>query len=149
MLITVLSVYSNSDLPWVTISVLGGFTVALFMHARQTETTSRLDFLWKLQAHGQSLVIFVTLHILLYRKEQSVRLVSQTFNLFMVMKLILGRYDRKFGLSLSCTYIFDRVNFFFLSLWALFICSTWIFRQLSHGFRHQSNILRFVVQIVR
>ena len=38
---------------YVTVAVLVGFTVALFIHSQQTETTSRLDFLWKLQAHGK------------------------------------------------------------------------------------------------
>ncbi|XP_050693958.1 adenylate cyclase type 5-like isoform X4 [Eriocheir sinensis] len=38
---------------YVTIAVLLGFTVAFVIHARQTEATSRLDFLWKLQAHGE------------------------------------------------------------------------------------------------
>ncbi|CAL4115515.1 unnamed protein product, partial [Meganyctiphanes norvegica] len=38
---------------YVTVAVLVGFTVALFIHSQQTETTSRLDFLWKLQAHEE------------------------------------------------------------------------------------------------
>ncbi|KAK3861755.1 hypothetical protein Pcinc_032316 [Petrolisthes cinctipes] len=38
---------------YVTAAVLVGFTVALVIHGRQTETTSRLDFLWKLQAHEE------------------------------------------------------------------------------------------------
>ncbi|XP_069187438.1 adenylate cyclase type 6 isoform X2 [Procambarus clarkii] len=38
---------------YVTVAVLVGFTIAFVIHARQTEATSRLDFLWKLQAHGE------------------------------------------------------------------------------------------------
>ncbi|KAF2368726.1 Adenylyl cyclase class-3/4/guanylyl cyclase [Trinorchestia longiramus] len=45
--------FSDDGLPWFSVSVLVGFTVTLFMHARQTETACRLDFLWKLQAHGE------------------------------------------------------------------------------------------------
>ncbi|XP_047740050.1 adenylate cyclase type 5 [Hyalella azteca] len=44
---------SDAVLPWVTVAVLLSFTATLFMHARQTETASRLDFIWKLQAHGE------------------------------------------------------------------------------------------------
>ncbi|XP_076034454.1 adenylate cyclase type 6-like isoform X2 [Oratosquilla oratoria] len=38
---------------YVTVAVLVGFTVAFFMHGQQTEATSRLDFLWKLEAHEE------------------------------------------------------------------------------------------------
>ncbi|KAK8734390.1 hypothetical protein OTU49_006162, partial [Cherax quadricarinatus] len=38
---------------YVTVAVLVGFTIAFVIHARQTEATSRLDFLWKLQAHEE------------------------------------------------------------------------------------------------
>ncbi|KAK7079704.1 Adenylate cyclase type 5, partial [Halocaridina rubra] len=38
---------------YVTVAVLIGFTVAFFIHAQQSEATSRLDFLWKLQAHEE------------------------------------------------------------------------------------------------
>ncbi|ROT63899.1 Adenylate cyclase type 5 [Penaeus vannamei] len=38
---------------YVTVAVLIGFTIAFFIHAQQTEATSRLDFLWKLQAHEE------------------------------------------------------------------------------------------------
>lgn len=38
---------------YVTVAVLVGFTIAFIIHARQTEATSRLDFLWKLQAHEE------------------------------------------------------------------------------------------------
>ncbi|XP_064118497.1 adenylate cyclase type 6-like isoform X1 [Macrobrachium nipponense] len=38
---------------YVTVAVLIGFTVAFFIHAQQNEATSRLDFIWKLQAHEE------------------------------------------------------------------------------------------------
>ncbi|KAG0726896.1 Adenylate cyclase type 6 [Chionoecetes opilio] len=38
---------------YVTVAVLMGFTLVFVIHARQTEATSRLDFLWKLQAHSE------------------------------------------------------------------------------------------------
>lgn len=34
--------------------VMMGLIVALILQAQQTEVTSRLDFLWKLQATGES-----------------------------------------------------------------------------------------------
>ncbi|XP_064647908.1 adenylate cyclase type 5-like [Lineus longissimus] len=41
---------STLPLKWITIVVVVLFTVALFIHAQQVESTERLDFLWKLQA---------------------------------------------------------------------------------------------------
>ncbi|XP_074659501.1 adenylate cyclase type 5-like [Tubulanus polymorphus] len=41
---------STIELKWVTVTIVLLFCVALFIHAQQVESTSRLDFLWKLQA---------------------------------------------------------------------------------------------------
>ena len=38
--------------------------MALFIHGQQTEATSRLDFLWKRQAHGEIKIISFTIQII-------------------------------------------------------------------------------------
>ncbi|KAB7494457.1 Adenylate cyclase type 6 [Armadillidium nasatum] len=43
----------QNDSQYVTVAVLIGFTIALYIHGQQTEATSRLDFLWKLQANEE------------------------------------------------------------------------------------------------
>lgn len=54
------SYYVNSPIEesfWIRILmfvVMIGLIVALILQAQQTEVTSRLDFLWKLQATGES-----------------------------------------------------------------------------------------------
>lgn len=37
---------------WMNIVIVLGATVALLLHSHQTESTYRLDFIWKLQATG-------------------------------------------------------------------------------------------------
>ncbi|CAH1788216.1 unnamed protein product [Owenia fusiformis] len=41
---------STIELKWATLVVLMVYTLVLFIHAQQVESTARLDFLWKLQA---------------------------------------------------------------------------------------------------
>lgn len=38
---------------WSSVVVALGAAVALLLHAHQTESTYRLDFIWKLQANGE------------------------------------------------------------------------------------------------
>ncbi|KAK3596837.1 hypothetical protein CHS0354_015696 [Potamilus streckersoni] len=41
---------SSIPLKWETVTILIVFTIILFIHAQQVESTARLDFLWKVQA---------------------------------------------------------------------------------------------------
>lgn len=44
---------TSIDLHNATIVILFIFTIALFIHSQQVESTARIDFLWKLQAHEE------------------------------------------------------------------------------------------------
>ncbi|ELT87487.1 hypothetical protein CAPTEDRAFT_155468 [Capitella teleta] len=44
---------TSVGLKWLCLVVVILFIVALFIHAQQVESTARLDFLWKLQAHEE------------------------------------------------------------------------------------------------
>lgn len=57
---------TNIALKWETIIVLIGFTFVLFIHARQVESTARLDFLWKVQV-GFTVVSDAIMTIIRYR----------------------------------------------------------------------------------
>ncbi len=48
------SPHTTIDLKWVTLLVLAVFTIALFIHSQQVETTARLDFLWKHQVKQEA-----------------------------------------------------------------------------------------------
>ena len=55
---------------YLLIGIILVFIVALFLHGHQTESTNRLDFLWKLQATGiynfsREILIGTSLNILL------------------------------------------------------------------------------------
>lgn len=41
----------------VTPIIISVFVLALYLHAQQVESTARLDFLWKLQVGGHTLVL--------------------------------------------------------------------------------------------